>query len=94
MRIGSPLVAFAGALLLIVTNAWAGPKEDVANATAHWGETLGTNDPDKVLSVYAADAVLWGTLSPTLRSDRAAIVTIPSAHSKPFLVSRYRSENN
>ncbi|HYP37226.1 MAG TPA: SgcJ/EcaC family oxidoreductase [Stellaceae bacterium] len=62
-----------GALLLIAANAFAGPKEDVAAATAKWGETLGQDDPDKVLALYAADAVLWGTLSPTVRSDRAAL---------------------
>jgi hypothetical protein len=34
---------------------------------------LGQNDPDKVVLLYAPDAVLWGTLSPTLRADRAAL---------------------
>src|SRR6516165_10369688 len=62
-----------GALLLIAANDFAGPKEDVAAATAKWGETLGQDDPDKVLALYAADAVLWGTLSLTVRSDRAAL---------------------
>jgi uncharacterized protein (TIGR02246 family) len=38
-----------------------------------WAETFGQNDADKVVALYAADAVFWGTLSPTLRSDRAAI---------------------
>ena len=42
-------------------------------ATAKWGETLGQDDPDKVLALYTTDAVLWGTLSPTVRSDRAAL---------------------
>jgi uncharacterized protein (TIGR02246 family) len=67
------LFVLGGALLLITTNAFAGPKEDVAAATAKWGETLGQDDPDKVLTRYAPDAVLWGTLSPTVRSDRAAL---------------------
>src|SRR5690242_685840 len=67
-----PLFVLGGALLLIAANAFAGPKEDVAAATAKWGETLGQDDPDKVLALYATDAVLCGTLSPTLRSDRAA----------------------
>jgi len=64
---------FGGALFLITANAFAGPKEDVAAATAKWGETLAQNDPDKVVSLYAADAVLWGTLSPTVRADRTAL---------------------
>lgn len=47
-------------------------EEDVAAATTKWGETLGQDDPDKVLALYATDAVLWGA-SPTARSDRAAL---------------------
>jgi hypothetical protein len=35
--------------------------------------TLGQNDPDKVVLLYATDGVLWGTLSPTVRADRAAL---------------------
>src|SRR5207245_4590396 len=31
------------------------------------------NDPDKVVLLYATDGVLWGTLSPTVRADRAAL---------------------
>ena len=53
--------------------AVAGPKEDVAAATAKWGAALGQNDPDKVLPFYAKDAVLWGTISPTVRADPAAL---------------------
>jgi len=51
----------------------AGPKEEVAAASIRWARTLGQNDPDKVVLLYATDAVLWGTLSPTLRADRAAL---------------------
>jgi len=59
--------------LFVANGAFAGPKEDVAAATMQWAETFGQNDADKVVALYAADAVFWGTLSPTLRSDRAAI---------------------
>jgi uncharacterized protein (TIGR02246 family) len=72
MQIRLPFVVSI-TLLLIATGASAGPKEDVAAATIKWGETLGQNDPDKVLALYAPDAVLWGTLSPTVRADRAAL---------------------
>ena len=62
MRIRTWFV-LGGALVLIAANAFAGsPKEDVAAATAKWGETLAQDDPDKVVSLYGADAVLWGTL--------------------------------
>ena len=59
--------------MLTNSAALAGPKEDVAAATMTWGETLGQNDPDKIVLLYATDGVLWGTLSPTLRSNRAAL---------------------
>jgi uncharacterized protein (TIGR02246 family) len=60
-------------LLSLATAAWAGPKEDVAAATAAWAQALGQDDPEKVLPLYADDAVLWGTLSPKVRADRAAL---------------------
>src|SRR5881296_2828496 len=53
--------------------ALAGPKEDVAAASMKWAGALGENDPDKVLPFYAKDAVLWGTISPTVRSTPAAL---------------------
>ena len=60
-------------LLSACSLAWAGPKEDVAVAGSSWAQALGEDDPDKVLPLYADDAVLWGTLSPTVRADRAAL---------------------
>jgi hypothetical protein len=60
-------------MLLAASVASAGPKEDVAAATMKWAQTLGQNDPDKVVLLYATDGVLWGTLSPTVRADRAAV---------------------
>jgi hypothetical protein len=68
-----PLFALSGIIFLVSSNAFAGPKEDVAAATMKWGETLGQNDPDSVLALYAPDAVLWGTLSPKVRADRTAL---------------------
>jgi uncharacterized protein (TIGR02246 family) len=57
------------AIALTAPAAWAGPKEDVAAATAKWGDVFAQNDPDAILALYAKDGVLWGTLSPTVRSD-------------------------
>jgi uncharacterized protein (TIGR02246 family) len=67
------MIALASALLLFAGDVFAGPQEHVTAATAKWGETLAQNDPDKVLALYATDAVLWGTLSPKVRADRAAL---------------------
>ena len=60
-------------LLSLAPVASAGPKEDVAAAALSWARALGEDDPDKVLPLYSNDAVLWGTLSPTVRADRAAL---------------------
>jgi len=75
LRLSTVAVLFVLNCSLLLTNsaALAGPKEDVAAATMKWGETLGQNDPDKIVLLYASDGVLWGTLSPTVRSDRAAL---------------------
>ena len=63
-----------GCALLVVTSlAAANPGEEVGAATMKWAQTLGQNDPDKVVALYASDGVLWGTLSPTVRGDRAAL---------------------
>jgi uncharacterized protein (TIGR02246 family) len=53
--------------------ASAEPKDDVAASAAAWAQALGQDEPEKVLPLYADDAVLWGTLSPALRADRAAL---------------------
>lgn len=71
--IATVLFILACSLLLTNSGVSAGPKEDVAAATMTWGETLGLNDPDKIVLLYAADGVLWGTVSPTVRSDRASM---------------------
>ena len=67
------LLALAVVLLPLGSVASAGSKEDVSAATSEWGQVLGEDDPDKVLPLYADDAVLWGTLSPMVRADRAAL---------------------
>jgi uncharacterized protein (TIGR02246 family) len=57
----------------VASHALLSPKEEVAEATQAWTRALGEDEPDKVLPLYAEDAVLWGTLSPIVRSDRAAL---------------------
>jgi uncharacterized protein (TIGR02246 family) len=64
---------FALALASLAPTAWAGPKEDVAATASRWAQALGDVDPEKVLPLYADDAVLWGTLAPTVRADRAGL---------------------
>jgi uncharacterized protein (TIGR02246 family) len=77
MRFSAKTVSVGSLLAVIVLSlapaASAGPKEDVAAAAASWATALGTDNPDKVLPFYSEDAVLWGTLSPTVRASRAAL---------------------
>src|SRR5215831_11079325 len=64
----------AAAIGLLAPLSVAGPREDaVAAATANWANVFAHNNPDAMLPLYAKDAVLWGTLSPTVRNDSAAI---------------------
>jgi uncharacterized protein (TIGR02246 family) len=74
----SPMVASAALALCMLLSSFGSsalvePKAEVATATMAWGQALGEVDPEKVLPLYSDDAVLWGTLSPTVRSDRAAL---------------------
>ncbi|HEX9275156.1 MAG TPA: SgcJ/EcaC family oxidoreductase [Casimicrobiaceae bacterium] len=77
MRFSSKALSSAFALSIVLlwfpSISSADAKEDVAAAALAWAQALGEDDPDKVLPLYSDDAVLWGTLSPTLRADRAAL---------------------
>jgi hypothetical protein len=57
----------------VPTLALAGPKEEVAAATKAWVEAFNSRDPDKVVALYDAEAVFWGTVSPTLRDTPETI---------------------
>jgi uncharacterized protein (TIGR02246 family) len=59
--------------LMVAPAAQAGPQEDVAAAAAKWTEIFAQNNPDTISALYAKDGVLWGTLSPTVRSDPGTI---------------------
>ena len=59
--------------MFLASSATAGPKEDVSATTGKWIDAFAENNTDKVVALYAKDAVLWGTSSPTVRSDPTAI---------------------
>jgi uncharacterized protein (TIGR02246 family) len=70
------MTRFVSVLFLAVVLApvaQAGPKEDVAAATSKWADIFAQNNPDTISALYAKDGVLWGTLSPTVRSDPGTI---------------------
>ena len=64
------LVVSAG---LAAQTAAAGPQEDEAAAGQKCGTVFAENNPDTMVPFYAKDGVLWGTLSPTVRSDPGAV---------------------
>jgi uncharacterized protein (TIGR02246 family) len=72
-RLAGTGLALSVVMLAFASHALVGPKEEVAAATSAWAQALGEDEPDKVLPFYSDDAVLWGTLSPTVRADRAAL---------------------
>ena len=51
----------------------AGPKEDVGAATQGWIDAMNSHDAERVVALYASEAVLWGTRSPTLRDTPATV---------------------
>ncbi len=58
---------------LSIQTATACPQEAVTRAVEKWTTVFAENNPDTITALYAKDAVLWGTLSPTVRSDPAAL---------------------
>jgi hypothetical protein len=71
-------LAISGVVLLFsaglsVQTATACPQEAVARAVEKWTTVFAENNPDSIMALYSKDAVLWGTLSPTVRSDPAAL---------------------
>src|SRR5258707_1786157 len=72
-KVASAALALCIVLLSFASSALVEPKAEVVAATLAWGQALGEDDPETVLPFYSDDAVLWGTLSPTVRSDRAAL---------------------
>ncbi len=43
------------------------PEADIINAQQAWKKALESGNPDNVCNLYHKDAVLWGTLSPSIR---------------------------
>jgi uncharacterized protein (TIGR02246 family) len=67
---GVVLVLGAG---LLVHTAAADPKQDVRASAEKWATVFAENNPDTIMALYANDGVLWGTLSPTVRSEPTAL---------------------
>src|SRR5207244_7582993 len=72
-RLGISAVVRALSAGVSVQTATACSKDAVAAAVDRWTTVLAENNPDTIVALYSKDAVLWGTLSPTVRSDPAAL---------------------
>ena len=75
-----------------VQTATACSKEAVAGAVDRWTTVLAENNPDTIVALYSQDAVLWGTLSPTVRSDPAGLRTyfVGAFQALPKLTVKFR----
>ncbi len=68
-----------GLLMALAHNAGAQESADQANAqvaaaTAEWIATFNTRDAARISALYAPDAILWGTVSKTIRTTPAEIL--------------------
>jgi uncharacterized protein (TIGR02246 family) len=72
-RLGISSVVLVVSTAVSVQSTTACPRESVAAAVERWTTVFAENNPDTITALYTKDAVLWGTLSPTLRSDPAAL---------------------
>ena len=52
----------------------AGQKEEVAAATQAWIDGMNSHNKERVIALYDQEAVLWGTRSPALRDNPAAVL--------------------
>jgi uncharacterized protein (TIGR02246 family) len=72
-RLGISSIVLVLSAGLSVQTAAACPREAVSAAVERWATVFAENNPDTILALYSKDAVLWGTLSPTVRADPAKL---------------------
>ena len=75
------LQAAIGTLLLLLANNALAEKQlddaitaQIAAATSEWIATFNTRDPARISALYAPDAILWGTVSKTIRTSPQEIL--------------------
>jgi uncharacterized protein (TIGR02246 family) len=70
---GLLLVALLSACATSAGGGGAGGKDQVAAATQAWIDAMNSHDRNRVTALYDPEAVLWGTTSPVLRDNPAAV---------------------
>ena len=68
-------LVFVALMLMAPTAALAGPAEDANAAVDRWSVAYSGNDPENIAKHYWSDAILLGTVSPTMSEGTQAIVT-------------------
>jgi uncharacterized protein (TIGR02246 family) len=51
----------------------ADTKDEVSAATKAWIDAMNSRDQERVVALYDTDAVLWGTVSPTIRDTPPSV---------------------
>ena len=68
------VLALAGPPVLANDSADDTASRQVAATTAEWIATFNTRDPVRISALYAPDAILWGTVSKTIRTKPEEIL--------------------
>ena len=58
-----------GLALSLAAPAAAEPQDEIASITKEWVVAFSDHNADRILALYSKDALLWGTTSPSLRTD-------------------------
>ena len=70
---GAPALVLCVVSLTFGSSALAEPNAEVAAATLAWGQAFGEENYERLSSLYSDDAVIWGMVSPTVRSGRSEV---------------------
>jgi len=62
-------------IALVPMAAHAGPREEAVAVVERWSAAYTSNDAEAVVSLYTADAILLGTVSPIISEGTEAIRT-------------------
>jgi uncharacterized protein (TIGR02246 family) len=60
-------------MLAAPSRGLAAPTDDVGAATQAWVDGMNSHDADRVVALYDAEAVLWGTRSASLRDTPTTV---------------------
>jgi len=84
--------ALTALLLCVASTAFGGAADDANALIDRWATVFNANDAEAVVSLYSSDAVLLGTVSPTIAQGteaiRAYFSRLPGSGTKVAFVDR------